>query len=551
MKKIFTSAAIMCSLFIACNSNEQTTKHAANDSSNESSSEKEKKISKRDYSINRANAYNDIFMDSNTVEAYITQKKLPDSISRRIRSFYNTRNYQFAWFSSTGLAEQALAFWNIHNYEIYTGDTSLKNITLQKKMDDLIADSSLKVSASDKSIINTELMLTEHFIKHTLENYEKGYVKRKEMERFIPVKKEEPINFADSLINKKHKDEKYYDDVNNSYKLLKQQLIKYVDIAKNGGWPQINADAKQFKKGASSPSIAALKRHLQITGDMPAGDTSRMFDDTLVNGIKQFQNRLGYKPNGTITATIIKDLNVPVEKRIEQILVNLNRMRWMPQEPEGKLILVNIPEFELHFLDGKNKIFDMDVVVGKEGHNTMMFTGKLSTIVFSPYWNVPPSIVKKEIMPHMASNPNYLASQNMEVTGNAGGLPVIRQLPGEKNSLGKVKFLFPNSFNIYFHDTPAKGLFNQDKRAYSHGCVRLSDPLKMAEYLLKDNSEWPPEKIIDAMNSGNEKFVKIKDPVPVIITYYTAWVDENGQLNFRDDIYKRDATMMQKMFVAK
>ncbi len=541
----------MCSLFIACNSNEQTTKHAANDSSNESSSEKEKKISKRDYSINRANAYNDIFMDSNTVEAYISQKKLPDSISRRVRSFYNTRNYQFAWFSSTGLAEQALAFWNIHNYEIYTGDTSLKNITLQKKMDDLIADSSLKVSASDKSIINTELMLTEHFIKHTLENYEKGYVKRKEMERFIPVKKEEPINFADSLINKKHKDEKYYDDVNNSYKLLKQQLIKYVDIAKNGGWPQIIGDAKQFKKGASSSSIAALKRHLQITGDMPAGDTSRMFDDTLVNGIKQFQNRLGYKPNGTITATIIKDLNVPVEKRIEQILVNLNRMRWMPQEPEGKLILVNIPEFELHFLDGKNKIFDMDVVVGKEGHNTMMFTGKLSTIVFSPYWNVPPSIVKKEIMPHMASNPNYLASQNMEVTGNAGGLPVIRQLPGEKNSLGKVKFLFPNSFNIYFHDTPAKGLFNQDKRAYSHGCVRLSDPLKMAEYLLKDNSEWPPEKIIDAMNSGNEKFVKIKDPVPVIITYYTAWVDENGQLNFRDDIYKRDATMMQKMFVAK
>ena len=223
-------------------------------------------------------------------------------------------------------------------------------------------------------------------------------------------------------------------------------------------------------------------------------------------------------------------------------------MRWMPQEPEGKLILVNIPEFVLHFFDGKSKVFDMPVVVGKEGNNTMMFTGKLSTVVFSPYWNVPPSIVKKEILPAMARNPDYLIKENMEITGDEGGLPVVRQLPGPKNSLGKVKFLFPNSFNIYFHDTPAKSLFSKDRRAYSHGCIRLSDPTKMAEYLLKDYREWPMERILEAMNSGNEKFVKIKDPIPVFITYYTAWVDENGLLNFRDDIYKHDALIAQKMF---
>jgi murein L,D-transpeptidase YcbB/YkuD len=136
----------------------------------------------------------------------------------------------------------------------------------------------------------------------------------------------------------------------------------------------------------------------------------------------------------------------------------------------------------------------------------------------------------------------------MEITGTEGGLPVIRQLPGDKNSLGKVKFLFPNSFNIYFHDTPAKALFEKDKRAYSHGCIRLSDPVKMAEYLLKDNSQWTSDKIIEAMNSGNEQIVKIKDPVPVFITYYTAWVDDGGQLNFRDDIYGRDAQISSKMF---
>lgn len=543
MKKIFTSAAIICSFFIACNNNGQSINNSEN------KSEKEKKITKRDFSITRQNAYNDIFLDSNNVEKFILEKKLSDQLSRRIRSFYNARNYQFAWFSSKGLTEQGLTFWNIHSYETASGDTLLKNPGLQKKMDDLLTDSSFSVSSSDKAMINTELLLTTDFIKYTLNNYEKGYVKRKEMERFIPIKKEDPMLLADSLLNKKHKDDKYFEDVNNAYKLLKQQLNRYVDIANNGGWQPVTAIPKQFKAGASSPAIAALKKRLILSGDMSAADTSQLFTDTLLMGIRRAQQSFGYKPDGIVTATLLKDLNVPVQKRIEQILINMNRMRWMPQEPEGKLILVNIPEFVLHFFDGKNKVFDMNVVVGKEGHNTMIFTGKLSTIVFSPYWNVPVSIVKKEIMPKLASNPDYLTKENMEITGTSGGLPVIRQLPGEKNSLGRVKFLFPNSFDIYFHDTPAKSLFNKDKRAYSHGCIRLSDPVKMAEYLLKDDNAWPPEKIMEAMNSNEEKFVKIKNPIPVFITYYTAWVDENGLLNFRDDIYKRDAAVAQKMFV--
>ena len=241
-------------------------------------------------------------------------------------------------------------------------------------------------------------------------------------------------------------------------------------------------------------------------------------------------------------------MNVPVIKRLEQILMNMGRMRWMPEAENGQLILVNIPEFELHVYEGKKKAFDMNVVVGKEGHNTMMFSGDLNQIVFSPYWNVPPSIVRNEILPAMANNPDYLANQNMEEIGTEDGLPKIRQLPGGKNSLGRVKFLFPNSFNIYFHDTPAKALFEKDKRAYSHGCIRLAEPEKMANYLLRNNPEWTPEKINSAMNSGNEQFVKLKKPVPVIITYYTAWVDENGQLNFRDDIYTHDQKLASKMF---
>jgi len=241
-------------------------------------------------------------------------------------------------------------------------------------------------------------------------------------------------------------------------------------------------------------------------------------------------------------------MNIPVQQRIEQILINMDRMRWMPKEPKGDLIVVNIPEFVLHVMENNKKVFDMNVVVGKEGHNTMMFTGDLNQVVFSPYWNVPPSIVKKEILPAIDKNPNYLEEQNMEITGTVDGIPQVRQLPGEKNSLGKVKFLFPNSFDIYFHDTPAKSLFSQSKRAFSHGCIRLSDPEKMANYVLRNNPEWTPEKINEAMNSGDQKFVKVKKPIPVFISYYTAWVDENKTLNFREDIYNHDAELASKMF---
>ena len=548
MKIILFYAALCCSMLAACQSNNKTSGNAATDDDDDKTGT-EKKISKRDYSINKSNSYSDLFLDSMTMEKFFTDKKVDEKVARRMRSFYNTRNYQFAWFSSDGLTEQALAFWNLHDYvTTYDNDTSLRDKALQKTMDAMVAEDNLVASASNRTFINTELTLTRHFIEYVLNNYEKGYVKRKEMERFIPYKKQDVLADADSLLNKKHKDDKYFEDVNQPYKLLKEQLAKYFKIAKQGGWPQITSTKKSFKKGVNDPTIAVIKKRLAITGNMPATDTSTVFTDTLENGVKSFQQQLGYTPTGVITADLIKDMNVPVLKRVEQILMNMGRMRWMPEASSGQLIVVNIPEFVLHVYEGKQKAFDMNVVVGKEGHNTMMFSGDLNQIVFSPYWNVPPSIVKKEILPKLASNPDYLASQNMEQVGTEDGLPKIRQLPGEKNSLGRVKFLFPNSFNIYFHDTPAKSLFEKDKRAFSHGCIRLSEPEKMANYLLRNNPEWTPEKINDAMYSGKEQFVRLKKPVPVVITYYTAWVGDDGQLNFRDDIYTHDQKLAQKSF---
>lgn len=519
------------------------------DSESGGAKKEESNVSKRVVHITPANSYSNLFIDSLAMEKFIAEKKLPDSLSRRIRSFYNTRNYQFAWFSSDGLTEQARGFWNLHDYvTTYSTDSSLKDKALQKRMDRLISEDDLSVNAKDKSFINTELTLTQHFIHYMLKNYEKGYVKRKEMERFIPRIKENPLELADSLINKKHKDDKYFEDVNASYNALKQHLTRYYEIAKNGGWPQVSMSKKRLKKGASAPEISIIKKRLAIAGDLVGNDTTQVFNDTLEIAVKNFQTRHGFTPTGELSDSLIKEMNIPAAQRLQQILMNMDRMRWLAAEPKGNLIVVNIPEFVLHVYEGSKKVFDIDVVVGKESHNTMMFNGDLNQVVFSPYWNVPPSIVRNEILPAMDRNPGYLESQNMEITGNEDELPVIRQRPGPGNALGKVKFLFPNSFNIYFHDTPAKSLFNKDKRAYSHGCIRLREPEKMANYVLRDQPEWTPEKISEAMNSGEEKYVKVKKPIPVVVTYYTAWVDENGQLNFREDIYDHDAKLARKMF---
>ncbi len=541
MKKIILYAAILCSIVASCKNEEKDIKV-----------DNAKSISKRDLSITKANSYSDIFLDSMQMEKFIAENHITDSIAYPMRSFYNSRNYQYAWFSTDGLTEQARAFWNLHQYvTTYDKDSSLHDKKLEKRMNAIVAEDSLTIGANNSNYANTELTLTAHFMKYMLHHYETGYLSRMQIEGLMPKKKETIMAAADSLLNEKIQgDDEYIEQSNEAYRLLKEQLKNYFQIAKNGGWPQVEIEKKSLKKGAKAPEIVLIKKRLSITGDMPASDSSDVFGDTLFNGVQSIQKRYGYKPDGVITAQLVKDLNVPVENRIEQLLINMDRMRWMPTAPNGKLIVVNIPEFMLHVYEGKKVAFSMPVVVGKEGHNTTIFSGNMNQIVFSPYWNVPESIVKQEILPKLEADPFYLEEHNMEETGtdDDDSVPSIRQKPGPDNSLGRVKFLFPNSFNIYLHDTNAKSLFNNDKRAFSHGCIRLSDPVKLANYLLKDNPEWTPEKIEEAMNQTEPQTVNLKNRVPVMITYYTAWVDNSGKINFRDDIYDHDKELAQKMF---
>jgi murein L,D-transpeptidase YcbB/YkuD len=281
-------------------------------------------------------------------------------------------------------------------------------------------------------------------------------------------------------------------------------------------------------------------------GDLPQDNGSPAYDQTLQDGIRSFQARWGLKQDGILSGSTLKKMNTSPKSSIRKIMVNMERTRWIPVDLQGNYLIVNIPAFELYAVENDSVALRMKVVVGKFMHKTDVFNGNLQWVVFSPYWNVPPGILNNEILPALKKDPDYLSKNRMERNGNT-----IRQKPGPNNALGLVKFLFPNSFNIYLHDSPAKNLFNEDVRAFSHGCIRVSEPRKLALYMLRNQSGWTESKVDAAMHAGKENFVKLNDPVPVYIAYLTAWVNREGKLNFRDDIYQSDDRLEKAIIAAR
>lgn len=548
MKYMFIIASVLLSRLIACDNVGGTLGSTSNDNA-----KTEQNAYSRDVSITTANSYSDLFLDSIALENYISRQTKNDSFARELRNFYNVRNYQFAWFNSEGLTEEGRGFWSLYDYINDRGDSVKENKALASRMDTLTEADTLLISTSDSSFIQTELSLTKEFIKHN--SLLQKHIGFTDPYHLIPVRKIEALELADSILNKNDSISNQRDSASSSdsqgsrpYDLLKQQLRYYYDLSQKGNWLPVAAGTKKFAKGKSYTAVSAIKKRLSLTGDLKSTDTSLVYTDSLESAIISYKVRHGFDSSATITDSLVSDLNISPIQRVEQILINMNRMKWVPAISSQQLIEVNIPEFMLKVYEENSKALDMKVVVGKEGANTTMFSGDLNQVVFSPYWNIPASIVEEEILPAMKSNPDYLQKNHMEIVKKNDSLPVIRQVPGEHNAMGKAKFLFPNSYDIFFHDTPAKELFAKDKRAYSHGCIRVEDAKKLAEYLLKNDEAWTPEKIQKAMDSGKEQFVAVKKPVPVMITYFTAWVDENGQLNFRDDVYKHDAKTREKMF---
>lgn len=506
-------------------------------------------VETRDTSITVSNAYTQLFFDSIALERFVGEQGFSDSVANQFRNFYNARNYQYAWFFSDGPAEQAYHFLNLQNdYIAYSGDSSLYNPVLEQVFDTLETGGHF-IPLSDSSRLNAELSLTIQFFRYAEKAYQgDGRINTRDLKWYIPRKKINEVALLDSLIA--HKGEKIgsYEPVNIYYQHLKQKLLDYYAIEKAEEWQPITTGRKKLEPGDTAAVIPAIKRRLLLLQDMSVEDSSLLFTDELAMAVKKFQRRYGIQADGIVGAATLRMINVSPKEAIRKMLINMERMRWVPAEINKDFLLVNIPEFKLHVFENAVPSFSMDVVVGTTQHNTVVFSGDLKYIVFSPFWNVPASIVKNEIVPGMKKDNNYIARHNMEITGYTGNIPVVRQKPGANNSLGKVKFLFPNSYNIYLHDTPQKSLFGEERRAFSHGCIRLSEPRKLAGFLLRNDSTWTASQITAAMNSGKERSVTLKEPVKVFVGYFTAWVNSAGELNFREDIYGHDVRIAEKIF---
>ena len=351
------------------------------------------------------------------------------------------------------------------------------------------------------------------------------------------------------------------------YRRTIQALQTYTALASKDDGEQLAPTKKSIVPGDAYPGVPRLTRLLRLIGDLPAdADVPAdppIYQGALVDAVKNFQRRHGRDPNGRIDTQTLADLNVPLSQRVQQMRLTLERWRWLPDSYSKAPIVANIPEFRLRAYDKDfNIAVTMNVVVGKSyGHNTPVFTETMKYVVFRPYWEVPYSITRAEMIPHILRDPEYLAKNGLEVVDSrqnvvaAGtvssdvltqlraGKLFVRQKPGPKNALGLVKFLFPNSYNVYMHDTPAPELFAKSRRDFSHGCIRLERPADLAAWVLRDNPGWNPERIRAAMNGEATQQVNLVHPIPVLILYATVIVLEDGQVHFYDDIYGHDASL--------
>ena len=480
----------------------------------------------------------EIVFDSSAIPLFIEQFPSFSKFKNELFRFYKKRNFSYAWFDKSGIIEPA---FNLYNRIINIKDDGLPDKFLYKtQLIDLMEKNENNPIVSSQ----LELMLTSQYLSYAKFSWA-GLSKEKilAVDWYLPRKETSYSSLLDSILNEKMilKEAPVY----RQYDLLKKYLKKYYDIQAKGGWGKIISSKKNYNLGDSANAIGKIRSHLFLSGDISVDNLSNVYDSTLQISIKQIQHQFGYKENGIITASLIAEMNKPVEERIEQIIVNMERCRWVPVQLSTDYLLINIPEFKVHIYENDSLAWSMKIVVGKNKNRTAVFNGELKYIVFSPYWNVPTSILKKEILPAIKRNPNYLNAFHMEWHGQS-----VRQHPGPWNALGLVKFLFPNSHSIYLHDTPSKYLFNEDKRAFSHGCIRVAEAKRLAQYLLRKDPEWDDKKITEAMNKGVERYVTLKKTIPVFIAYFTAWVDETGKLEFRNDIYNRDSKLI-KMILEK
>ena len=513
-----------------------------------------------DSSVYSKQNFSSVRLDSTVLSSFYLNHKIEDSIQTQISAFYTRRNYQYAWFNQSGITEACHVFYN--QLQSYTADFDDKDLNPK------LVDSLINFAHDNKRILtetemqNIELLLTSSYFKYAEKSYGGIAKSTFDLEWFIPRKKKNFETLLDRIVYT-NKIDSLQEPVNQYYKTLIIELRKYKNIEKRGRFNAINPAKKDLKLGEKDSCVYVLKSRLFEIGDLKTKDTSSVFDKTLELSLKNFQKRHGLTETGVLNKNTLAELNTPTSERIRQIMVNLERLRWLPQEIEPECIIVNIPEFKLHVFENNKPISESKVVVGRMATQTSIFRGELSTVVLNPYWGIPNSIAVNEILPKLKKSTSYLSRNRIEVFGKNGivnpntvnwsqyqkNLPyTFRQKPGANNSLGKIKFLFPNNYSIYLHDTPAKGLFGETNRAFSHGCIRVQNPKKLAEYILRNDPKWTIQAIENELKTDIEKKISVKPVIPVYLLYLTAWVDHSVQLNFRKDIYGFDKKLALEIF---
>ena len=352
------------------------------------------------------------------------------------------------------------------------------------------------------------------------------------------------------------------------YARLQEALSAYRRLASAGGWPTVPG-GPALRTGDAGPRVAALHRRLAASGELTADDggddavSDTVFDDALDAAVRSFQRRHGLEADGIVGEGTLGALNVPAESRVRQIERNLERWRWLPAELGETHLRVNIADFGLEVVEGDSTVLSMRAVVGRHYRQTPVFSDTMRYVVLNPTWNVPHSIAARDILPRLKESTSYLEEQGMVVYRgwspdappvdpsavdwsrlSADSLPYrFVQRPGPLNALGRVKFMFPNRFSVYIHDSPARSLFGRSVRSFSSGCIRVERPLELLDYVLRGSEQWSPAKLRGALETGREQTIRLTRELPVHIEYWTAWVEDDGTVHFRPDVYGRDARL--------
>jgi len=346
------------------------------------------------------------------------------------------------------------------------------------------------------------------------------------------------------------------------YKKMIKELKRLRKVQANGGWKK-TIHSSQLAYGKSGANVTKLKRRLKSEGDYTCKQTNSHYDQCLKKAVKRFQKRHGIYASGAINTATRKKLNLSVNWKIKKLLLNIDRIKRLPDQPENRYILVNIPDFRLYYKENGRQKLTMRVIVGDKTHHTPVFSNKISFIVLNPYWLMPDSIVQKEIIPKILKNPNYLKDRGYEVrmnynfkkapidTSKINWAKILRngqtkkykfmQPPGPKNALGKIKFKFPNRFAVYLHDTPTKKLFKKGWRTFSHGCIRIEKPSALLKTFAKHESSVNYNRARQILRGKEKTQINLSQKVPVHIVYLTAWINTDGLLHYRPDVYGYDS----------